>query len=221
MGNIEYKFGEEVCDADIDQIRVLSKSLIQSFFGDPQVEDFGGRGEDDEEVRVWIEERTKQIMDLIENPDAVVAMDDGKIVGVGGVKNHGKTKDGRAILQIANASVDPKYRGKKIGIGMYKEGMKRVEGKYPNAVLLGFSRNKIIQDAALARGYKVISYEEYIKLTGYDFSDETIDELKRDGYVALKKDPLGSVNRVVQATSGVKLIGRLVGRKLRKVLRPH
>jgi hypothetical protein len=216
MGNIEYKFCDEVDGSDVNDIVDLSRNLIQSFFGDPQSEDFNGRSEDDEEVRSAIDRRIQKISEMIKSSDAIVAMDGKKIVAVSGFERCGNMPDGREILQRCNVSVLPKYRGRKINGEMYGKSMKRIEEKYPNAVLMGFSRNDVIIDVSKSRGYSVISYGEYQRLTGQNFSPKVARELKADGYVALMKDPLSSEGRFSQisgkARLGVRKIGKFLNR---------
>jgi predicted N-acetyltransferase YhbS len=181
----------EASDANPEDIRAMAHGLLASFVGDSRTEDTGDMP--GEEVDTTVDQISTQMRGYLSDPDSVVACDGEKLVGLIGVEHHGKTKDGREILQLSRGNVNPEYRDAQIGSRMYVMVMENIAKKYPGAVIIGFSMQKSVYENLQAIGYKEISYEDYARLVGYDVDEflSNTDRFKKDGYVALALPPEG------------------------------
>lgn len=182
--NVEYYSGPESGEVRPEDITQLSRGLLASFLGDFRTLDFDGMP--DQEVDAIVDRFNGQMLGFLSDPDTVIAKDGDKIVGLVGLEKHGKTRDGKDILDISRFNVNPDYRRGHIGYHLIARLLANVTERYPNCVLLSMTRNDDIKRLADTAGFSRISLEEYYRLGGRKSDKAQMRKFRDDGYIAIK-----------------------------------
>lgn len=214
--NISVLRGNEANKVSDDEARALAEALVSAM-------DKGSKYTQKYDVNLKIDSVTGNIKKRAKDPNTIFLRDGDRIVGVASIDNLNREFKGRPALEMTVLVILPEYREKGLSRDLFKERFNIIEDEYPNAVIFVATRNQMVKDKYLERGFVETDYAKYSDFKREGLPKRKIDERTEDGWSAYVSDPgfneytTSSARKLVDMTSThirrrVRNIGGLIRR---------
>ncbi len=131
-----------------------------------------------QEWRKYREGIVNHYREMASTKDLIVAVADGKIVGIAGCQGEG-FQNGREVYEVVHAAVLPEYQGKVSFVSLAQGAMECISHHSENGLLLVHTRHPKIIQILQRRGATEISPAEHVAITHAAYPETAAKALDR------------------------------------------
>lgn len=170
--NPEIKRGGALLDDA--QLRPLAETYAAAVYSDFPAD----------ESEHWKQRALERLRELTSQSETSLLFDGDKLIGVGGYKLHGHTREDKPVVELTMAIVSPEYQRRNLTALIYSENIRAIQEESPNAILSVVSKNPAVHRIANKHGFSELALLEYYQMTENDprLSDEQM--MRENGFKA-------------------------------------